>query len=174
MKTLNKYKGTIKDQIFNLLSTPLTATDIKEKLPHVSSMGTILYHLANLKKCGSIIRDQQKHVRGKPTYYYWAMLKREGVKTWYELEQIQLKKKEKLQLKILKQIKEIGKADPEAVYQEFEDKGKDDIDDVQDFIFNNFNQYLKLTIEITEKGKEALKLNKIEQSKKEPPVFGVA
>lgn len=174
MKTLNKYRGTIKEQIFNLLSTPLTATDIKEKLPHVSSMGTILYHLGNMKKAGSIIRDQQKHVRGKPTYYYWTMLKKEGVKTWYELEQIQLKKKEQLQLKILKQIMDIGKADPEAVYREFEDKGEDDIDDVNDFIFNNFNEYLKLTIEITEKGKEALGLNKIEQKREEPPTFGGA
>jgi predicted transcriptional regulator len=175
MKNLNKHKLRLRDQIFNLLSTPLTATDIKEKLPHIKSMGTIAYHLNNMAKEGFIVRDKQEHVRGQPTYFYWAMLKREGVKNWYELQQIQLKKKEKLQLNILREVVNKKNIDPYELDEYMGEKEENNEDDVYDFIFNNNNEYLKLSVEITDKGREALKLNRIKQGDgREAPHFGYA
>ena len=156
MKKLKQQGGEkVKDQIINLLRNPLTATDLKERLPSVSSMGTIAYHLKNLEESGIVVKEKMEKVRGQPTYYYLAILKRLGFKDWSELERSQQKDKLKKHIKLLKDIA----SRPQDAFELVDRYDPDEQDDdLFDMIFNR-NDKIKLMAEITEEGKRFLKEN---------------
>ncbi len=58
-----------RERILQLLKKPLNVTQLKKRLPEVSSFGTLAYHLKILreKKLVVIIRKEKK--QGGPTFY---------------------------------------------------------------------------------------------------------
>ncbi len=150
-----------KDQILDLLKTPLTATDIKLMMPNVSSTGTIAYHLNNLKKEGRVIRDKQEHVRGQPTYFYLKHLKDKGYSNWYELEADI--KKELLKKKI-RLFELLNKSPVDAFELEKKITGSDEDDEIVEMVFNH-PEHIKLMAELTMEGKKFLEDNKKEDNK---------
>ena len=60
---------TTGERIVKLLSTPKTVTELKRKLPEISSLGTLAYHLKILSDSGFIESIKDKTKRGSPTTY---------------------------------------------------------------------------------------------------------
>lgn len=154
----NNHSFKVKNEIIFLLSNPQTATDLKEKMPHISSTGTIAYHLKNLEKEGMIVREVKEHVRGKPVYYYLAALKSLGfgLNSLENLQKFRAERKEKVKLSILKELKK----SPQNAYELFKKYDKNSSTgehlDADELLFHP-NKYLELEAKITPEGIKYIK-----------------
>jgi predicted ArsR family transcriptional regulator len=161
MENLNKKSIKVKDTILELLDNPQTATDIKEKLLGISSMGTVLYHLKNLVNEGLLVREKQTKVRGQPTYYYLASLKRRGFNSLQEFisksEEEQKEKKIKATIEALKILKK-GKKSLWELDEELNKRKELDEDSIWQIVGNK-NIYVKQEVDITPEGLRFLKEN---------------
>lgn len=154
MRKLNKQGEKVKSQILDLLEDPLTASDIKQKMPGISSMGTILYHLNNLVEEGLLVREKQTKVRGQPTYYYLASLRKMGFKTWRELEDKIKKQNESSKVRLLKYLKD-NPGNAFRLDEKFTSDKKNNEDFIFDLIFNE-NALIELSAKITPEGRKYL------------------
>lgn len=138
----------IREKILKILKIPCSVSDLKEKIPEVSSFGTISYHLKVLEKEGKIKKKKMKDKRGQPTYYSLKEIK--APKTQEEMIKWLGENKLKYKIKVLKLLKE---------------KPRDDIffaedEDLEDVVFDLSNEGLsKFTHSITPKGEKFLKEN---------------
>lgn len=62
-------KNVYRDKIVGLLKSPMTVTELRNKL-EFKSIGTLSYHLKILLDKGLIGKKKQKNKQGQPTYYY--------------------------------------------------------------------------------------------------------
>lgn len=66
---MKKSKKNIREEILRVLSTPSTVTEIKNKIPEITSFGTLSYHLKNLENERIITKTKDKKKQGQPTRY---------------------------------------------------------------------------------------------------------
>lgn len=66
----------VRKKILEVLKNPTSVSDLKNKIPEVSSFGTIAYHLKQLENEGLIKKKKISDERGKPTYYFLKNVKK--------------------------------------------------------------------------------------------------
>lgn len=146
-------RKNIRKEILKILSTPSTVTEIKKKLPDVSSLGTIAYHLKNLEEENLITKNKDKKKQGRPTTYRLESKEiREEIRKYKEEEKeiliscldIMNKNPNITENQLINEMENLG-----FEYDKF-------IDKIMDTINNKFSI---ISFTITYKGKEFLKQN---------------
>jgi DNA-binding transcriptional ArsR family regulator len=149
---LNK-KPNVREEILRLLINPLTPTELKNRLSHIKSFGTIAYHLNKLEEEHIITKEKLKDKQGQPTKYTLASkLVRSNYEKIDKLRQDYL-------LAFLKYVRDNPDVEDGRMIRELKEQGYDE-DGIGDISLDgSYKSLTTLRHRITQKGEKFLRDN---------------